>query len=258
MNDHELLALFDREMRIEIEYPDMTKEVLPHVTRFLRPAPGANFILYSQLDDENAETVIAEQVEYLKQLNQPFEWKVYDHDRPPDLTDRLAAKGLIVDEPDAVMILDLASTPASMLKEQNVEVRPIEDRSNLGDVVKVLENVWDRSFEWAYARLGAHLEIPGYLKIFVAYQAEIPACTGWVYFHPHSQFASLWGGSTIPEYRDQGLYTAVLAVRVKEAIRRGYRYMTIDASSMSRPIVERHGFRLLTYAHACEWKIASS
>jgi hypothetical protein len=29
--------------------------------------------------------------------------------------------------------------------------------------------------------------------------------------------------------------------------------LTIDASPMSRPIVAQHGFRLLTFAHACKW-----
>jgi hypothetical protein len=45
----------------------------------------------------------------------------------------------------------------------------------------------------------------------------------------------------------------VLAARVQEATARGYRFVTIDASPMSRPIVARHGFRLLTMAWACKW-----
>ena len=69
-----------------------------------------------------------------------------------------------------------------------------------------------------------------------------------MYYHLHSQFAGLWSGATLPAYRRRGLYTAVLAVRVQEAIRRGYHFLTIDASPMSRPIVARHGFQLLTYA----------
>jgi hypothetical protein len=32
-----------------------------------------------------------------------------------------------------------------------------------------------------------------------------------------------------PEYRKRGLYTAVLAARVQEAIQRGYRFLTIEA-----------------------------
>jgi predicted acetyltransferase len=83
----------------------------------------------------------------------------------------------------------------------------------------------------------------------------VPACSAWIRFHPPTQFASLWGGSTLPAYRKHGLYTAVLAVRAQEARRRGYRFLTIDASPMSRPIVEKHGFQFLTYAHACNWHV---
>ncbi|EQD40871.1 GCN5-related N-acetyltransferase, partial [mine drainage metagenome] len=58
------------------------------------------------------------------------------------------------------------------------------------------------------------------------------------------------GGATVPDYRGRGLYTALLAVRLQEAKRRGARFLTIDAGPMSRPIVEKYGFRLLTFAQA--------
>jgi hypothetical protein len=102
--------------------------------------------------------------------------------------------------------------------------------------------------------MGDHLAIPDYLSVYLAYVDEQPACAGWVYFHPGSQFASLKGGSTLPEYRQRGLYTTVLAVRVQEAIRRGYRFLTIEAGPMSRWIVSSHGFQLLTTAYDYELK----
>ena len=254
MDTQELLALYDKEQRIEIEYPDMRKEVLPHVTRFVRDAPGMNFILYSRLDDTDVDAVIQEQIAYFAPMDQPFEWKVYDHDTPSDLKDRLVAYGFEPEDPDALMVLDLQAAPPALLEPITADVRPITHREQLADVIRVEEQVWGGNFDWINRRLGDHLEIPGYLSIYVAYADGQPACSGWVYFHANSHFASLWGGSTVSHYRRQGLYTAVLAARVQEAIRRGYRFLTIDASPMSRPIVARHGFRLLTYAHACEWK----
>jgi len=65
---------------------------------------------------------------------------------------------------------------------------------------------------------------------------------------------SFGGGSTIPAYRKRGLYTAVLAARVQEAIQRGYRFLTIEAGAMSRPIVAAHGFQLLTTTWSYGWK----
>ncbi len=81
-----------------------------------------------------------------------------------------------------------------------------------------------------------------------------------LFYDGRSPFASLWGGSTLASHRKRGFYTALLAVRVQEAIRRGARYLTIDASPMSRPIVARfgfvhldHGLRLQLAAGGGDW-----
>lgn len=249
----EILSLFDRQQRIEIEYPGMRKDVLPNVVRFVRPAPGMSFILHSRLDERTADAEIREQIAFFTQLNQRFEWKAYAHDAPPDLENRLVAHGFQPENPDAVMVLDLQAAPSALLRPVAADVRRITRRDQLGDVIAVETQVWGGDFGWIRQRLGDHLEIPNYVSVYVAYVDGQPACTGWVYYHPHGQFADLWGGSTLPDYRGRGLYTAVLAARVQEAVQRGYHFLTIDASPMSRPIVARHGFRLLTYAHGCEW-----
>ena len=87
------------------------------------------------------------------------------------------------------------------------------------------------------------------MSVYIAYAEDQPACAGWIYVNPNSHFAGLWGGSTVAEQRRKGMYTALLALRVQEAVRRGYRYLTINASEMSQPIVSKYGFRLL----ANEW-----
>jgi len=116
-----------------------------------------------------------------------------------------------------------------------------------------MEQVWGGNFNWIYTRLGAHLSVPGYLSIYAVYVDNMPACAGWTYYPQGSEFASLWGGSTILSMRNKGLYTAVLSARVQEAIRRGLRYLVVDTGTMSQPIVERHGFIYLTAIHACDY-----
>lgn len=205
MNTQEILALFDQQQRIEIEYPDMRKEVLPHVIRFVRPAPGMSFILHSRVNESNADAVIQEQIAYFKQRNQPFEWKVYDYDTPPDLKDRLVTHGFEPEDPDAVMVLDVREAPATLLEPLTADVRRITERDHLEDVIQVEEQVWGGNFDWIKTRLGDHLEIPGYLSVYVVSLEGQPACAGWVYYHAHSQFASLWGGSTVPAYRGRAV-----------------------------------------------------
>ncbi|MBA3468140.1 MAG: GNAT family N-acetyltransferase, partial [Herpetosiphonaceae bacterium] len=96
---------------------------------------------------------------------------------------------------------------------------------------------------------------PDYASVYVAYVDDRPVCSAWINFPENTPFASLWGGSTLAEYRGRGIYTAMLAVRAQEAVARGYRYLTIDASPMSRPIVAKHGFALLSISHPCEWNL---
>ena len=93
------------------------------------------------------------------------------------------------------------------------------------------------------------------LSVYVGYAAGVPVSSAWIYFHPKSQFASLWGGSTLPEFRKRGYYTALVAARSQEAKQRGARFLTIDAQPMSRPIAEKLGFQLLGFANACHWKV---
>ncbi|MEZ4519392.1 MAG: hypothetical protein R3C44_22045 [Chloroflexota bacterium] len=47
---------------VDIFIPGVTREVLPYIVRFTRPKSGMNFVLYSDLDESNADGVIAEQV----------------------------------------------------------------------------------------------------------------------------------------------------------------------------------------------------
>jgi hypothetical protein len=254
MNINDILAQFDQQQRIAIELPGVRKEVLPNLVRFVRPAPGMNFVEYSRLDEAALDATIAEQIAYFAPMNQPFEWVVYDHDQPPALKECLLAHGFVPDEPAALMVLDLRAVPAALHAPITADVRRLTRREQLEDVIAIEQQVWGGDFGWMRQRMGDHMEIAGYLSIFVAYVDQQPACVGWTYFHPNSQFAGLWGGSTLPEFRKRGLYTAVLAARVREAIGRGYRFLTIEASPMSRPIVAAHGFQLLTMTSSYGWK----
>jgi GNAT superfamily N-acetyltransferase len=67
--------------------------------------------------------------------------------------------------------------------------------------------------------------------------------TGWIEFHAGSRFAQLCGGSLLEAYRGRGIYSRLFEMRLAEARRRGVPYIAVDAAPMSRPILERRGFR---------------
>jgi GNAT superfamily N-acetyltransferase len=256
MNKDELLALYDQEQRFEVLFPGFRREVRGPVVCYLDTTPtgDANFILYSQLTADNADEVIQAEVDYFQKNGRSCEWKLYDHDTPADLRQRLEAHGFTIGEEEAIMALDLSQAPDILLQPTPIDVRRLTDPADVAQVVAIEEAVWggDRS-SWGDRLVAEMRDVPDYLSIYVAYVAGDPACAGWLNFPANSKFASLWGGSTKPQYRKQGLYTAVLAARVQEAIQRGYRFLTIDASPMSRPIVAKHGFQLLTLAYEANW-----
>jgi GNAT superfamily N-acetyltransferase len=53
----------------------------------------------------------------------------------------------------------------------------------------------------------------------------------------------LSGGATLPDARGRGAYRALVRARWEEAVRRGTPALVVQASPMSRPILERSGFR---------------
>jgi hypothetical protein len=259
MNKSQIIALYDQDQRIDIEYPTVRREVTPTVVRYIdRSSTGGGTVIYSQLDDTNVDDVIHEQISFFESIGQQFEWKVYDYDRPSDLKERLVSYGFIAEEAEAIMVLDLEEVPRLLEQPILPNVQRIADPEKLSDVLSIQEQVWDEDF----SSLGNYLRetlgnYPEQMSVYVAYIDEQPVSTAWIYFPKHSRFASLWGGSTLSNFRKQGLYTTLLAVRAHESKARDVRYLTVDASIMSRPILEKFGFEMIAYAYPCKWKLKS-
>lgn len=253
MEPQALLALYDQDQRITVEWPGQRREVVDPVIRLIDPQRQHSFVLYSKLSADNADAVIAREKAYFRALGHSFEWKLFAHDTPPDLKDRLAAAGLEIVEPaEAIMVLDLDTVPDLLAGPPLAAVRRVTTREQVYAMLRVQAVVWDHEYDWLAEELSETLaEHPDQLSIYAAYVDDQPVSAGWIRFLPGRQFASLWGGSTLPDYRGRGFYSALLAVRAQEARQRGLRFLTVDASPMSRPILEKHGFTVITWAWEC-------
>jgi GNAT superfamily N-acetyltransferase len=246
-----LLDLYDHDERIGARSPGLRREELPGLVRQIDLVGSSGAVIYSRLTEDNVDEAITAQTAYFAAIGQDFEWKVYGHDQPADLAQRLAARGFEVEETEAVLVLDLESAPWSV---PNHTVKHITDADQLMEAALVKKQVYGGDADDLFKHLAAELTSdPACLSVYVAYHERMPAACGWIRFPKDSAFASLWGGSTVPALRQRGLYTSLLAARLQEARQRGFRYLTVDAGHMSRPILEKHGFRLLTHATACNW-----
>jgi GNAT superfamily N-acetyltransferase len=126
---------------------------------------------------------------------------------------------------------------------EGVVLREVQERRDF-DRIEALENaVWGRQPDRLAERLEAEREVdPDGLAVVVAETEAGVVCAGWARFESGTEFATLWGGSTLPAWRKRGVYRSVVARRARLASQRGCRYIEVDASPASRPILERLGF----------------
>ncbi len=259
MQVSEILALYDRHERQEADEPGMRRESLEDIVRLIDLRGTESAVVFSRLSDHTADEAIAREAQYFGALGHNLEWKLFAHDAPGDLHDRLLAHGFQAEDEETILALDLSEAPAQLLSPVSPDIRRITRPTDLKDFTRVREAVWPGRHAWLDERLAGLLQTdPQSLSVYVAYADGVPASTARIQFSNHSPFASLWGGATLPELRGRGLYSGLLAVRVQEALRRGARFLTIDATPMSRPIVEKFGFRRLTTATAHVREVAAA
>lgn len=255
MNIEEIRALYTRDQRRDIEWPDMRRMVTPYTVRHIGIKEPIGAVTYSDLSGvDDADRVIDEEIAYFEGIGHDFEWKYFSYDQPPDLLQRLRARGFKIEEAETVMVCDLATAPQGFFDTGAHDIRPITDPADAQIVADILAEVWKSDESSLQERLANYLtQYSESIGVYVAYVDDSPVSAAWITFHA-GQFAGLWGGSTLEAYRGRGLYTALLAARARAARSRGVRYLTIDASPMSRPIVERRGFVAIATSYPCNWE----
>lgn len=251
MNKQELLDIYTKEQRIEPVHAGWMRERTEFVTRHISLYKEKGFILYSNLMEENADRIIEEELDYFKTLSQSFEWKLYDYDQPLNLKELLVKKGFTVEDEEALLVLDIQSQ--TKLLELNIpsEIQPITDEAGIDDIVKLEDKIWGISHARLGEQLKRDLKSNPDLHLYGAYMNGEIVSAAWMYLHKNTSFGSLWGGSTLEEYRSKGFYTSLLAARAQQAWKQGYPLLTVDASPMSKPILEKRGFQFLAYTYPC-------
>jgi GNAT superfamily N-acetyltransferase len=242
----EILQLFDATMRKD---PDRAAGVrYERVGDVVRSVGLWNVVLYWELHDHAAAVAaVAEQAAYARDAGLELEWKLYEHDKPAGLAAILERSGFVADESEMLMVLDLEADSAALVSAaiDGVDVRRVVDAAGVDDFVSVTTAAFGRD---DYSKASAYVRSlqDSTVQLFVAYRGGRAVASGRLNVPVGRVFASMWGGSTVPDQRGLGIYRALVARRADEARRLGYRYLTTDARETSRPILERVGFVPLT------------
>ncbi len=228
------------------------------VRRVAQPGQEGSGIIWSNLDAASADAVIAEQIAVLGRRGKPFEWKLYDYDEPADLAVRLAAAGLVAEEPESFMVAEVGEVIEALRSAElpaGVTALWVSDAAGVELMGKVQQLVFnDDKSDLREAILAQLAEAPDMVGIILAMAGDDPVCAARIEFLPGTEFAGLWGGGTLPQWRRRGIYRALVRYRAELAAARGYKYLTVDASQDSRPILERVGFTRLAITTPYLWR----
>jgi GNAT superfamily N-acetyltransferase len=259
--DEDLLAIFDARLRAAAE-PDEPGARLERADGVLRQV-GAHptdwhGVVYSELDAATADAAIQAQIAYFRALGASFEWKHYRHDGPADLDARLRAAGFVAGDPETLFVAELTQLSAAGLSEtlpDGLSLRAVTTEADADLVGEAHEAAFgsgrDRARDRALARLA---DDPETVWTWLVMAGDRPVSAARMLVHPGTGFASLWGGGTAPDWRGRGIYRALVARRMRVAAELGCEYLQVDASDMSRPILERLGFRALSMTTPYEFR----
>ena len=200
------------------------------------------------------DALIAEHRDFFATRGEGVEWKTRGHDRPADLPARLVAAGFVPEEQETVMIAAVEQAAVDPTLPPGVTVRQVNERDDFERIAALESEVWDVDFSWMADDLEARVQgTPDEVVVLVAEAGARVVAAGWLVIKPGTDFAGLWAGSTLPGWRGQGIYRALVARRAQLAQERGVRFLQVDASEDSKPILLRLGFHAVTTTTPYVW-----
>lgn len=243
-----VLAAFNDQIRRRAvgTWPDQRVEHDGAVVRAVADDGGWAGVLWSDLSAATADAAIAAQIERFARLGQPWEWKHYSYDQPADLPLRLAAAGFFPEPAEALLVAEIADLPPHTPPPAGVQLRPVTDQHDVDALVSVHDQVFGGVNEHIGTAVLAGLATrPRTVEAVLAVADGRPIAGGRVEFHHGTQFASVWGGGTVAGWRGRGVFRSLVTHRAALAAARGFRYLQLDASPESEPILLRLGFTRL-------------
>jgi predicted N-acetyltransferase YhbS len=221
------------------------------------PHPGSNITAGFRWPAAVADAKIEEMIERYRSRGLGFTWFVSPFDEPADLAERLERHGLIL-AGDQVGMARVGLDPVDIPVNPRVAIEVIEPTRDdqIEAMYRIVATCFNFTLEQTEQRRAGHFERYRNPKTYeneINYLARVdgePVGEAALWFG--LGIAYLGGASVLPQYRNQKIYSTLLARRLRDAHERGYHVATIHAEPMSRRVVARYGFqpyaRFLIYA----------
>lgn len=257
------LAAYDDQLRTEAETPGALVVRRLGPLRLVTFPGGRGFVTYRDLAGADPLTLAT----WVDQVQAHFaadpaitsvEWKTRGHDHAPGLHDALVQRGFVPDAPESIMIGEVTGLITDAPLAEGVTLRQVSAPEDVRAACAMQNAIFGNDApvdDFADALLHRLAADDG-MQLWVAEADGQIICAGRLDPVPGTEFAGIWGGATLPDWRRRGVYRALTAARARSALALGKRLIHSDSTDYSRPILERSGFVCVSTTTPYEWRIS--
>jgi GNAT superfamily N-acetyltransferase len=222
---------------------------------FLSPAPTLNFLERLRIGDGEVSGTVEEVRELLRERGRhQAAWTVAAGATPADLEARLLGFGMTPYDEDPfeptfaamAIVAEPVGPPAD-----GIEVREVASHADVDAFISVEHRTMgigggdsDAMRASAHKMFELRQRDLVIIRMYIALRDGVPVGSARASFLPHG--VNLSGGAVVLAARGQGVYRALVKARWDEAVERGTPALTVQAGSMSRPVLERLGFQVVS------------
>jgi len=206
------------------------------------PDPNLNVVQRLRIDAGDESRTVDEVRDLARRHERrQLTWEVSSSATHADLHARLLQLGMQPHTPDALATCLILTRPLEAPVPLDVEVRLVETAEDFATAARVLAAGFGMpaSAEGMFGTFEQHRAAPHLRRYLACIDGEPVGAADAVALEVGMV---LGGGATLASARSRGVYRALLAARFRDAEKLSSPALLTQASSMSRPILERLGF----------------
>lgn len=259
MATSKLLMAYDQQLRTDAETPSALAVARVGPLRLVTLAGGRGFVTYQDLAGAGAETIaewVAEALAFYRADPAVVwvEWKTRGHDQAPGLHESLLENGFVPEETESVMIGPASALAVDVTLPAGVCLRRVTQEPDIRAMSAMQDKVFGSPISDGNAEaILRRAALDDGMELWVAEHRGLIVSAGRLEPVPDTEFAGIWGGATLEEWRGRGIYRALTAARARAALTLGKRFIHSDSTEYSRPILERYGLLRVSTTTPYRW-----
>lgn len=256
----EYLNAYDQQLRTDAETPSALDVARFGPLRLVTFAGGRGFVTYRDLAGAGSgaiEALVRGAITHFTDLPdiERVEWKTRGHDVAPGLHEALLEGGFVAQETESIMIGPLSALVGDAPVPAGVRIRTVTTEAEVRAMSAAVDAAFgDTASQRTADALVARLARGDGMELWAAEVDGRFVGGGRLEPVPGTEFAGIWGGALLPEYRGRGIYRALTQARARSAIALGKTLVHSDSTEFSRPILERAGLVRVSTTTPYEWR----